>query len=173
FDWTRLRSGVLPGFGNTTPTDAFKTGDFGALLTSNQIGTDILGRPIYQGQIFNPATTRLVNGTPVRDPYPGNRIPAGDPLRSQVAAKIAALMVKPDRPGTAFNVAGNPAGDQTWIMNARNIMFRVDQSIPANFRMHESFYWNTRPTIRNCGEVGGFVTQFDGATAPEKNTIYY
>src|SRR5438045_1513646 len=23
FDWTRLRSGVLPGFGNTTPTDAF------------------------------------------------------------------------------------------------------------------------------------------------------
>ena len=33
FDYTRLRSGVLPGFGNTTPTDAFKAGDFGALLT--------------------------------------------------------------------------------------------------------------------------------------------
>ena len=30
FDYTRLRSGVLPGFGNTTPTDAFKAGDFGA-----------------------------------------------------------------------------------------------------------------------------------------------
>ena len=24
FDWTRFRSGVLPGFGNTTPIDAFK-----------------------------------------------------------------------------------------------------------------------------------------------------
>ena len=58
FDYTRLRSGVLPGFGNTTPTDAFKAGDFGALLTGNQIGTDALGRPIFGGQIFNPATTR-------------------------------------------------------------------------------------------------------------------
>ena len=62
FDYTRLRSGVLPGFGNTTPTDAFKAGDFGALLTGNQIGTDALGRPIFGGQIFNPATTRQVNG---------------------------------------------------------------------------------------------------------------
>ena len=32
-DWTRYRSGVLPGFGNTTPTDAFKAGDFSSLLT--------------------------------------------------------------------------------------------------------------------------------------------
>ena len=72
FDYTRLRSGVLPGFGNTTPIDAFKAGDFSSLLTGNQIGTDALGRPIFGGQIFNPATTRMVNGIPVRDPYPGN-----------------------------------------------------------------------------------------------------
>ena len=90
FDWTRFRSGVLPGFGNTTPTDAFKAGDFSALLTGTQVGVDALGRPILSGQIFNPATTRLVNGVPVRDPYPGNMIPAGDPLRSQVAARIDA-----------------------------------------------------------------------------------
>ena len=49
FDYTRLRSGVLPGFGNTTPTDAFKAGDFSALLTGNQIGTDALGRPRFPG----------------------------------------------------------------------------------------------------------------------------
>src|SRR3954451_22637541 len=69
FDWTRFRSGVLPGFGNTTPTDAFKTGDFSELLTTNQIGTDALGRPIFAGQIFDPSTTRLVGGVPVRDPF--------------------------------------------------------------------------------------------------------
>ena len=99
FDWTRFRSGVLPGFGNTTPTDAFKAGDFSSLLTTNQIATDALGRPILQGEIFDPATTRLVGGVPVRDPYPGNIIPANDPLRSAVAAQISALMVHPDRPG--------------------------------------------------------------------------
>ena len=43
YDYTRLRSGVLPGFGNTTPIDAFKNGDFSALLTGNQIATDALG----------------------------------------------------------------------------------------------------------------------------------
>jgi hypothetical protein len=32
FDWFKYRTGVLPGFGNTTPIDAFKRGDFSALL---------------------------------------------------------------------------------------------------------------------------------------------
>ena len=99
-DWTRYRSGVLPGFGNTTPTDAFKAGDFSSLLTTNQIAHDALGRPILQGQIFDPSTTRLVGGVPVRDPYPGNIIPATDPNLSVVASRIAGFMVHPDRPGT-------------------------------------------------------------------------
>ncbi len=172
FDYTRLRSGVLPGFGNTTPIDAFKRGDFGALLTGNQIGTDVLGRPIFAGQIFNPATTRLVNGIPVRDPYPGNVIPANDPLRSRVAAQIASLMVEPNRAGTAFNVAGNPAGDQTWELDARNILVRADHGFSPNFRTSFSFYWNRRPSIRNCGGVGGCTTEFSGETDPQQNNTY-
>jgi hypothetical protein len=174
-DYTRLRSGPLPGFGNTTPIDAFKRGDFSALLTSQQVGTDALGRPILNGQIFDPASTRLANGVPVRDPYPGNIIPANDPLRSGVASQIAALMVHPDRvtKDNAFNVAGNPAGDQTWNLDARNIMFRIDHVMNPNFRGSFSFYWNHRPSIRNCGEVAGCTTQFDGETEPQKNDTYY
>ncbi len=172
-DWTRFRSGVLPGFGNTTPTDAFKAGDFSSLLTTNQIGTDALGRPIFQGQIFDPSTTRQVGGINVRDPYPGNIIPATDPSLSTVASRIAGFMVHPDRAGNAFNVAGNPAGDQTWILNARTIEFRVDHAFNPHFRMSESFYWGHRPSIRNCGEVAGCVTQFNGETSPAKNTDYY
>ena len=110
---------------------------------------------------------------PVRDPYPGNVIPAGDPLRSQVAARITQLMVRPDRPGNSFNVAGNPSGDQTWNLDARNIMFRADHGFTPNFRMSHSFYWNRRPSIRNCGEVGGCTTPNDGETAPETNDTYY
>src|SRR4029077_5359307 len=172
-DWTRYRSGVLPGFGNTTPTDAFKAGDFSSLLTTNQIATDALGRPIFQGQIFDPSPTRLVGGIPVRDPFPGNIIPPGDPNLSVVASRIAGFMVHPDRAGNAFNVAGNPSGDQTWLLNARTIEFRVDHAFTPNFRMTESFYWGHRPSIRNCGEVAGCATQFDGETSPEKNTNYY
>jgi hypothetical protein len=173
FDYTRIRNGVLPGFGNTTPTDAFKAGDFSALLTNTQIGTDVLGRPIFQGQIFNPSTTRLVNGIPVRDPYPGNIIPGNDPLRSIVASHVVPLMVHPDRPGISNNVAGNPAGDQTWEIDARNIMFRVDHNFTPDFRASHSFYWNRRPSLRNCGEVAGCTTQFDPETESAKNTDYY
>ena len=36
-----------------------------------------------------------------------------------------------------------------------------------------SFYWNRRPSIRNCGEVGGCATEFDGELEPEKNDNYY
>src|SRR5438309_1977420 len=198
-DWTRFRSGVLPGFGNTTPTDLMKSGNFSEILgssltmvcpkgTTNAGSTvpllDVKGRQMIAGQVYDPNSTVASFTNPaftdpctgitaprtatVRDPYPGNIIPANDPNLSVVASRLAALMVHPDRPGVAFKVAGNPAGDQTWLLTARNIMFRVDQTLTPNFRMHESFYWNHRPSIRNCGEVGGCKTQFDGATEPQK-----
>jgi hypothetical protein len=173
FDYTRIRSGVLPGFGNTTPINAFKNGDFSRLLTGQQIGTDALGRAIFNGQIFNPATTRLVNGIPVRDPYPGNIIPANDPLRSVVASRIIPLMVGTDRDTISNNVAGNPAGDQTWEINARNIMARVDHNFNPGFRGSTSFYWNRRPSVRNCGEVAGCTVPNDPETDPSANTDYY
>ena len=185
FDWTRLRSGVLPGFGNTTPIDAFKQGDFSS----------------WPDQIYNPySTTVSAGGIPSRDPFvcdgAGNPITpnlAGGPgtpgygiqvggtpcnklptqLLSTVASRVSALMVHPDRAGFSNNVAGNPAGDQTWLLNARTIEFRVDHSFTPNFRMSESFYWGHRPSIRNCGEVAGCTTQFSGETSPEKNTSYY
>jgi hypothetical protein len=172
-DWTRFRSGTLEGFGNTTPIDAFKAGDFSALLTGTQIGVDALGRPIFQGQIFNPATTRLVNGVAVRDPYPGNIIPANDPLRSRVAANYAALMVRPDRPGLSNNVAGNPAGDQTWWLDARNILLRLDHTFSPKFKAMFSGYYNNRPThTRNCGGVGGCDVPNDPLTDSASNTDY-
>lgn len=172
-DWLEYRSGVLPAFANTTPIDAFKRGDFGALLTGRQIAADALNRPVLEGQIFNPGTTRLVGGVPVRDPYPNNVIPMNDPLRSQVAAKIVPLMVQPDRPGTAFNVAGLGAGDQTWIAHFRTILFRVDQQWNPRFKTATSFYTPHRPAIRHCAHVQGCNFKFDPETQSSKNTDYF
>src|ERR1700726_4822974 len=121
-----FNQGTLPSYGNTAPQTAFLQGDFSSPLllnTSTPIATDVLGRPIYAGEIFNPATTRTVAGIPVRDgygfdpttglPIPGqaNIIPANDPLRSQIAAKLAALIPPPDRPGLIDN-AFEPSGNQ-------------------------------------------------------------
>jgi len=98
------------GYFNTLPLAPQRQGDFSALLDPNNvISHDALGRPIFQGEIFNPATTRLVNGVPVRDgygfdpvtgmPLPGeaNIIPASDRLRSQVCSSDPAT--GPAKPG--------------------------------------------------------------------------
>ena len=49
----------------------------------------------------------------------------------------------------------------------------MDHAFTPNFRMSESFYWNHRPSIRNCGGVAGCNTQFDGEKEPQKNNTYY
>ena len=172
-DYTRIRSGTIAGFGNTTPVDAFKNGNFGALLTNNQIGVDALGRPILQGQIFDPQTTRMVGNIPVRDPFPGNVIPANHPLRSVVASRIVPLMVGPDREGLANNVAGIGTGDQTWELDARNLMGRLDHNFTPAFKASTSFYWNRRPSVRNCEGVDGCNYETNPESEPEGNTNYY
>jgi len=87
-----LRQTAPTTYTTTLPTSDMKSGNFSALLGS-QIGTDALGRPILQGQIYNPFTTRLltnggtdsVSGLPVscpggkatcyyRDPIAGNAL---------------------------------------------------------------------------------------------------
>ena len=171
FDWFKLRSGVLPGYGNTAPIDAFRRGDFSALL-GPQVGVDALGRPILSGQIFNPATTRLVNGIPVRDPYPGNIIPADDPLRSQVAARAIPLIPEPDRAGLLNNAAGLGTGDQTWVANFRTILFRVDHQFSDRFKISTSFYWPQRPALRHCAEIQGCFAPYNAESNSAKNTSY-
>jgi Carboxypeptidase regulatory-like domain/TonB dependent receptor len=88
------------GYGGfyTIPTPAMVRGDFSSLL-GPQVGSDALGRPILQGQIYDPTTTRSVNGQLVRDPFQGNIIPQNkwDPA----AAKIMALF-----PATNQAIAG-------------------------------------------------------------------
>ena len=62
-------------------------------------------------------------------------------------------MVRPDRAGHRRTTS--PAirrATRRGSSNARNILARVDHVFTPNFRMSDSFYWNRRPSIRNCGE---------------------
>ena len=51
--------GTQPFTNFTVPIAEFRQGDFSRILGA-QIGTDALGRPIFQNQIFDPLTTRTV-----------------------------------------------------------------------------------------------------------------
>ncbi len=92
----------------TLPPVAFKKGDFSRLLDPNYTGNalsgtqvstcgggtqpcfDALGRPVIFGQLYDPKTTRVVNGSLVRDPFPGNIIPdtAWDPVAKNIIQNV-------------------------------------------------------------------------------------
>jgi hypothetical protein len=78
YEGTRIDQATLTRA--TVPTQAEANSgftDFSDLIT-NQTGTttDALGRIFPLGTIFDPTTTRLVGSNYVRDPFPGNIVPA-------------------------------------------------------------------------------------------------
>jgi len=86
------------GYGGfySIPTPAMRTGDFSGLL-GPQIGTDALGRPVLQNQIYDPTTTRTgPGGALIRDPFPNNKIPVN--MQDPVAMKLMALFPNPNQP---------------------------------------------------------------------------
>src|SRR5438128_350743 len=92
YEGDRFRSFAYSGT-VTIPTKAMDGGDFSALLKA-QVGTDALGRPVFQNAIYDPTTSRavaagatdpvtgLVNNSGsdavLRDPFPSNMIPQSE-----------------------------------------------------------------------------------------------
>ena len=95
-----------------------------------------------------PRRRALVNGVPVRDPYPGNVIPANDPLRSARRGEDCRAdgPARSARARRSTSPATRPA-TRRGSSNARNILVRADHSFSPNFRISDSFYWNRRPSI--------------------------
>lgn len=139
----------------TVPTAAFHTGDFSALL-GPQIGTDSLGRPILQGQVYNPFTTRSLTAGAVdpitgrvatqsgfiRDPFLGNIIP--NSLIDPVASATAPYYPAPTGSGLVnnfTNTIGAPVSQDKYTI-------RVDQNVTdaARFfvRWSQAFEFKTR-----------------------------
>ena len=63
----------------TVPTLAMRTGDFREIL-GPQVGTDALGRPVYQNEVYSPKTTRTVTAGQV-DPVTGLVAHSSGPIR--------------------------------------------------------------------------------------------
>lgn len=166
--WFKLRQVVSSGFVWNVPTQQIRDGDFSPYLDlTNQIDTDALGRPIYDGQVFDPSTTRQVTAGvvdpltniaavstgPVREPFAGNIIPGNHPLRSQIAANYIPLIPKPDRAGLNLNSFGG-FGDPNKIMDIWTWLVRIDHSFSPSLKTSGSYWMNERPTIRKCGSPG-------------------
>lgn len=107
YEGDRYRSFSISGT-TTLPTQPMKQGNFGAWL-GDQVGTDALGRPVFQNEIYNPLTTRNVaagavdsvtgltntsgSDAIIRDPFVNNVIPAS--YFSNTSAALLPLFANP------------------------------------------------------------------------------
>jgi hypothetical protein len=183
-DGLDYHSTVNTGLVNTLPTAIQKQGDFSEFLSSSTIvGHDALGRPIFQGEIFNPATTRTINGVPVRDGYGfdpttglpiaglANKIPGNDPLLSSLAAFTIPNIPGVNGPGIRQNGFGGNSDDNNKI-NVRTWLFRIDHTFNNKFSISNTYYQNNRPRIAHCGGPQGCSTVNNGITDSAANDTY-
>ena len=126
YEGSRMRSQTV--YNVTVPTVAMRSGDFSAFL-GGQIGVDALGNPVRQGQIYDPQSTRTVNGQKVRTAFAGNIIPSA--RFSSQALKLLAYYPLPTNDAAASNLSNVTAtGADT---NRYDI--RIDENISVRHRL--------------------------------------
>lgn len=126
----------------SVPEPEMREGDFSKLV-------DAQGRKIT---IYDPTTGRDVNGTWVRDPFPGNVIP--QERVNPVARTIISYMREPNRPspagqGYARNNVFIPGGDQIMEDGFYNLVAKYDQRIGSRHSMFWRHASNSRYQERN------------------------
>lgn len=124
----RYRAGSTNSLVTVAPT-AFKNGDFSQALNGTR------------GIVYDPATSRLLNGVTVRDPFPNNQVPIA--RFSAVSRNILPLLPTPSN--------GNPTnnfltiGAQTFDRNQYD--FKVDHNFTDNNRLSVFTYINRENNI--------------------------
>jgi len=125
YEGLRIRNQAV--FDVTVPTQAMRNGDFSAFLGA-KLGTDAAGNPIYQGQIYDPNSTHIVNGQKVRTPYKNNQILQGI---SPIASKLLSYF-----PSATNGALSSNLQDATSTgSNTNRYDIRVDENISTRNRV--------------------------------------
>ncbi len=160
FEQTHAKEQTSTAF-RTLPTREFQNGDFSRLFdpaytgdarSGTVIGTDALGRPIRFGQIYDPRSTRVVDGRVTRDPFPNNQIPrtAWDPV-----ARNTLEMGLWDAPQLDRLFNNQPIlGTCCPVFEQNTFATKLDQVINAKHRA--SFYVNREWRTRNNSAAGRY-----------------
>jgi hypothetical protein len=150
FNWEQFRDKqTINTIQNTVPIQAYRDSDFRQAMTGRNLGTDPLGRPIIEGTIYDPLTTRTApDGRLIRDPFPNNMIPLNrmDP----VALKIQSIIPLPNRPGLVNNGVYPFLSQRVTDIPA----VKVDHLLTSKIKL--SYYWSqTRTASQYATPLGG------------------
>ncbi|MBI3209464.1 MAG: TonB-dependent receptor [Candidatus Solibacter usitatus] len=161
FGYQRLHEKKVAQVDTAVPTPGMRAGDFNFPgFTTNQI--------------FDPATTRFVGGTWLRDPFAGNIIPQNriDP----VARKILEYdpWVQPNRPGTITSLGPNSnyLADEFAKVFFDDFNLRLDHQFSTNLKTYFSWTINVGSGFQRPWNIRMDRPEFDGAAgnfSPSRN----
>jgi hypothetical protein len=158
FQFEGYREGTPRPLVGSVPTEEMRNGDF-----SNY--RDARGNLIT---IYDPATGRLENGNWVRDPFPGNRIPANriNPISRNILSFYpqpnTATAGSPDWQNN-FELPDHVARDKFY-----NWVAKVDHNFAGGDRVFARFGYNQRQELRNLNAIPEGPAQF--ALRPQERT---
>ena len=148
FAWEQILHTVGGTMISTVPTVIERGGDFTDLYNpaappagGSTAINPCNGQPVYPGEIFDPSTQQVVNGTPCRLPFAGNKITT--PI-STVATNVLAYTPSPTEPG----LINNFYYPFTQPINNTTNTIRIDASPSPRQKLFASY--SSRDNLRTC-----------------------
>jgi hypothetical protein len=157
FSWEQYRQTNGGTQTSTIPTTAELGGDFSAELnTGNVLGTNPCdGTPIYQGEIFDPATTQTVGGVECRTAFmnepgsTGNVVPTS--RFSAVGQNLISYYPAPQNSG----LINNYTFPYSYPILDTAMTFRIDQNIGSKSKAYFTYSSRTNGRISTVPEWAG------------------
>jgi hypothetical protein len=165
FAWEQYRQNQGGVNNIRVPTAAEKSGDFSADLTSTVLGVNPCdGSNIYQGEIFDPATTKTVNGVQCRTAFAGNKIPTAS--LNAIGVKLMTYYPSPTSGAAAGNNFTYP---YSFPVLDTSTSFRIDENLSDKSKLYFSYAsrdntrTSTTPAYNNAaldGRAQDFFTHY-------------
>ena len=125
------------GLNWSVPQPEMFQGNLSRLLTGRQVGTDALGRPVMEGQIYDPSTLKQVNGRYIAEPFAGNIIPSN--RISNVAKAYAGIFNEWYQPATS-SLLNNMYDSRINQQDVKQYTVKGDHVISTAHRLSGYFY---------------------------------
>ncbi len=137
--WEGYRQNLNLATGTSVPTALQRAGDFSQTFNAQ-------GKLIT---IYNPKSGRLVKGVWTRDPYPGNKIPAGD-IDPVGQALANAYPLPNSNQNATVNWQNNYLGASITTYSFNNVIGRVDHTFSDREKVYVRYAWNEAHIHQNA-----------------------
>ena len=148
FSWEQYRQTVGGTQQSTVPTTAELAGDFSATLdTGNVLGTNPCdGTPIYQGEVFDPQTTKTVGGVECRTAFMNEPGSTGNVIPSSRFSTLGQTLLSWYPAPQNSSLVNNYVFPYSYPILDTTMTFRIDQNITSKSKAY--FTYSSRNNVR-------------------------